>query len=256
MKKVLLPLVAAFMMLSNASAQKDLHILNHLAIGVDVGTFGVGIDASVPFTSFIDIQAGYTMFPGFKFNTSLGMNQPLGDIRKVPFKAKPLMKGGKVLVNVTPLPMITSFHVTAGVYFGSDEMMDLYNVEPIPEVTKANLAINEYNASNPNYKMQNYGPALGDYLLQPDEEGNINAKLKVKPVKTYLGIGLGRAVPKGRVGLKMDLGCVLWGKPSVYCNGMAVEDTNAGGDNAKLLKVVTKIKAYPVLNFRLCGKIF
>ena len=54
----------------------------------------------------------------------------------------------------------------------------------------------------------------------------------------------------------MDLGCVLWGKPSVYCNGLKVEDTNAGGDDAKLLRIVTKIKAYPVLNIRVCGKIF
>ena len=146
--------------------------------------------------------------------------------------------------------MLTSFHVTAGIYFGSDNMMEVYSTEQIPQV------VNEYNALNPDYKMQNIGLAMGDYLLEPDAKGDVHAKLKVKPVKTYFGIGIGRAVPKGRIGFKMDLGCLLWGKPSVYCNDIKVEDTNAGGDDAKLLKVVTKLKVYPVLSLRVCGKIF
>lgn len=242
---------------SEASAQKDLRIFNHLSIGAEVSNMGIGIDASMPLTPFIDIQAGYTMFPGIKFNSSLGMNQTFGDISKVPVKAKPLMKGGKALVNVMPVPMLTSFHVTAGIYFGSDNLMDIYNIEPMPEaIVDANRVVDEYNASHQDYKMQNIGPALGDYLLEPNEEGNIKTRLKVKPVKTYFGIGIGRGVPKGKVGFKMDLGCVLWGKPKVYCNDIKVEDTNAGGDDAKLLKLITKLKVYPVLSFRVCGKIF
>ena len=256
MKKALLVLLCAFTAFSKASAQKDFRILNHLSIGAEVSPLGIGVDASMPLTPFIDVQAGYTIFPGIKFNGSLGLNQPLGDLNKVPIKAKPIMKGGKALVNVMPVPMLTSLHVTAGIYFCSEDMMDIYNTELIPQVAAANEAINTYNAANPEFKMQNIGAALGDYLLVPDEEGNINTKLKVKPVKTYFGIGIGRAVPKGRVGFKMDLGCLLWGKPQVYCNDVKVEDTNAGGDDAKLLKIITKLKVFPVLSLRVCGKIF
>ena len=38
MRKILLSIVAAFMMLSTASAQLDLRILNHLSVGAEVGT--------------------------------------------------------------------------------------------------------------------------------------------------------------------------------------------------------------------------
>ena len=58
-----------------------------------------------------------------------------------------------------------------------------------------------------------------------------------------------------RVGFKMDLGCVLWGRPSVYCNDDKVLDTNQNGDGGGIMKVATKLKVYPVLNFRICGRI-
>ena len=124
--------------------------------------------------------------------------------------------------------------------------MGLCNTEPMP------AEIATYNEANPDDRR---GLALGDYLLEPDAQGNIDAKLKVKPIKTYLGIGIGRGVPKSRVGFKMDLGCVLWGRPSVYCNDDKVLDTNQNGDGGGIMKVATKLKVYPVLNFRICGRI-
>ncbi|MBQ5872221.1 MAG: hypothetical protein IIW69_07450 [Bacteroidaceae bacterium] len=218
-----------------ASAQKDLRILNHLAIGAEVGTMGVGIDVAMPVTPFVDVQAGFTMFPNIKFNTSIDLSHRHPELNKIPAKGEVLMKGGKVLVNVMPLPIITSFHVTAGLYFGSTDVMGLYNTEPIPA---------------------NYALALGDYLLEPNSDGFIDGKLKVNKVKPYLGIGIGRGVPKRRVGFKCDLGVVFWGKPSVYCNDTQIHDTDAGGDGDEVMKIISKFKVYPVLNFRICGRIF
>ena len=228
-------------------AQADLHILNHLSIGAEVGTMGVGIDASMPVTTFVDIQGGFTMFPRVEFNTSLGTNRPVPGIDgKVRLKGKPLMKGGKVLVNVMPLPILSSFHITAGAYFESDEALGLYNEEPLSEMAA-------YNALHPDDKC---GLTLGNYLLEPDAEGNIDVSFKVKPVKTYLGIGFGRGVPKRRIGFKFDVGCLLWGKPTLCCNGVEVQDTDQDGEGGGIIKVATKLKVYPMINFRLCGRIF
>ena len=218
-----------------ASAQKDLRILNHLAVGAEVGTMGVGIDVAMPVTPFVDVQAGFTMFPKIKFNTSIDLSHKHPEFNKIPAKGEVLMKGGKVLVNVMPLPIITSFHVTAGLYFGSTDVMGLYNTEPIPA---------------------NYSLALGDYLLEPNSDGFVDGKLKVNKVKPYLGIGIGRGVPKRRVGFKCDLGVVFWGKPSVYCNDTQIHDSDAGGDGDEAMKIISKFKVYPVLNFRICGRIF
>ena len=244
MKKLLLLFGTAFMMLSTASAQTDLRILNHLAIGAEVGTMGWGVDASVPITPFVDVQAGFSMLPKVTFRTSVGFNEP--GYEKVSMKGQTLMKNGKLLVNVMPIPFLTSFHVTAGAYFGSGDIMGMYNETPLTEIT-------EYNASHPDNKI---GLALGDYLLEPDAEGYINGKLKVFPAKPYIGIGFGRGVPKRRIGFKFDLGCVFWGNPTVYCNDIKVLDTDIDGDGKEAMRIITKFKFYPVMNFRICGKIF
>ena len=246
MKKTFLALVAVLAMFSSAHAQIDLHILNHLAVGAEVGTMGWGVDASVPVTPFVDVQAGFTMFPQVTFRTSLSPNMPVAGIDKVPVRGEALMKGGKVLVNVMPIPMLTSFHVTAGAYIGPADIMGLYNPEPMAAGFAA------YNATNPSQRL---GLALGDYLLVPDENGNIDGKLRVFTAKPYVGIGIGRGVPKGRVGFKFDIGCIFWGKPTVWNNGEEVFDTDAGGNDGGAMKLITKLKVYPVLNFRVCGRI-
>lgn len=246
MKKTFLTIVAALAMLTTATAQVDLRILNHLAVGAEVGTMGWGVDASVPITPFVDVQAGFTMFPQVTFRTSLSPNLPVAGIGKVPVRGQALMKGGKVLVNVMPIPVLTSFHVTAGAYIGPADIMGLYNPEPMPAGFAA------YNAINPSHPL---GLTLGDYLLVPDENGNIDGKLRVFTAKPYVGIGIGRGVPKGRVGFKFDIGCIFWGKPTVWCNDAEVHDTDAGGNDGGAMKLITKLKVYPVLNFRVCGRI-
>ena len=247
MKKILLVLVTTVSMLSTASAQTDLRILNHLAIGAEAGTMGWGVDVSMPVTPFVDVQAGFHMFPKVGFNTSLRPNLPAFDNGKVPVRCEPLMKGGKVLVNVMPIPMLSSFHITVGAYIGQNDIMGLHTPEPLP------AEFVSYNAMNPE---QHLGLALGDYLLEPDENGNIDARLSVLKAKPYVGIGIGRGVPHRRIGFKFDIGCIFWGKPSIMCNGVEVHDTNAGGDAGGAIKLISEIRVYPVLNFRLCGRIF
>ena len=247
MRKAILLLHLALWSLLPTSAQTDLRILNHLSVGAEVGTMGVGIDLSMPITPFVDVQAGFSMVPKTSFKTSLGMNAPYPGIDRVPVKYQGLMKNGKVLVNVMPIPFLTSFHITAGAYIGSDDIMGLYNPEPMPAEIAA------YNGMNPDNKL---GLALGDYLLEPDALGNIDGKLKVFKAKPYVGIGIGRGVPKRRIGFKFDIGCVFWGKPTVYCNDMEVFDTDEGGKGKDAMRIITKFKFYPVMNFRLCGRIF
>ena len=247
MKRLFIISTFLILLFARASAQVDLHILNHLSVGAEVGTMGWGVDVSMPITRFVDVQAGFSMLPKVSFNTSVGLNNAFpGFDYKIPVKGQTLMKNGKLLVNVMPITFLSSFHVTVGAYIGPEEIMGMYNKEPLVEVA-------QYNALHPDNKI---GLALGDYLLEPDAEGNINGKLKVNLVKPYVGIGIGRGVPKRRIGFKFDIGCVFWSKPTVYCNDIKILDTDIDGDGAEAMRIITKFKFYPVMNFRLCGKIF
>ena len=53
-----------------------------------------------------------------------------------------------------------------------------------------------------------------------------------------------------------ELGCMFWNSPELYCNQDKLTAENVGGDEGGIIKTMSKITVYPVLNFRLCGKIF
>lgn len=261
MKKALLSLSFAFTLLT-AYAQTDMRILNHLSVGASVGLQGLGVDLSVPVTQFVDVQAGFSAMPRFKFNVSLDPSRTeyaaggMPSLSPAPMKGRLTMMDGKVLVNVMPLPMLTSLHVTVGVFFGNGNIMEIYSPEPLTDLATANKAIDAYNALNPEQPQQYIGMQLGHYTLMPDEGGNIFAQARVNKVKPYVGIGIGRGVPKRRIGFKVDLGCIIWGKPTLYCNGAEALRTDGGGIGGGVTRIISKLPVYPILNIRICGKLF
>ena len=109
-----------------------------------------------------------------------------------------------------------------------------------------------------------------------DPNGDIKGELEVNAFKPYLGVGFGRAVPKGRIGVQFDLGIQFWGKPELKANMNYVDRetgenvtnfepvkigriTNPDSDYQDLkdaVKTIQKIRVYPVLNIRINGRIF
>ena len=181
---------------------------------------------------------------------------------------------GHVLIDLYPGG--GSFHFTVGAYFGPDELISVYNKEEgfMKPITTYNEAIANA-ALYPNvqqvvnqYNLKMIGGELGDYFVTPNpaDKGNVNAYAKVKSFRPYVGLGFGRAVPKGRIGCQFDLGVQFWGKPEIYvptynkttgtyqCE--KIDGDKAGDDAGKVLKTISKISVYPVLNFRLVGRIF
>ena len=189
---------------------------------------------------------------------------------------------GHVLIDLYPGGH--SFHFTVGAYFGPEEIIDVYNKEDgfMKPITAYNDAIIYAQSQTPSnsvvpqnvrdvvdkYGLKMIGGELGDYFVTPNpaDKGNVNAYAKVKSFRPYVGLGFGRAVPKGRIGCQFDLGVQFWGKPEIYvptynkttgtyqCE--KIDGDKAGDDAGKVLKTVSKVSAYPVLNFRRVGRIF
>ena len=181
---------------------------------------------------------------------------------------------GHVLIDLYPGG--GSFHFTVGAYFGPDEIISVYNKEEgfMKPITTYNEAIANA-ALYPNvqqvvnqYNLKMIGGELGDYFVTPDpaEKGDVKAYAKVKGFRPYVGLGFGRAVPKKRIGCQFDLGVQFWGSPEIYVPTYdkaaktyqyeKIEGDKAGDDAGKVLKTVSKVSVYPVLNFRLVGRIF
>lgn len=270
MKKTLLCLAAAIMVMASASAQTDSRLFNHLSVGLNVGTTGIGADIAMPATKFLDVEAGFSIMPKItystnihtnlsRYNLDLTNNPQILALDEVPIQGKLKMVNGKVLINFYPIPLKSNFHITAGAYFGKGDIVEVYNKEEgkLSAINDANAAIRVANQTYPNLNQEEIGLKLGDYLLKPDANGNAKATLKTNSFKPYVGIGFGRAVPNKRIGFKFDLGALFWGTPDVIDhNDVSLMKQDWDGKDGGAFRVISKFKVYPVLNFRLCGRIF
>ncbi len=273
MKKTLLTLILVLTATTGSFAQlKKLNMFNHLAVGLDVGTTGIGVDVAVPFTKYVEIEGGISIMPKIKYNTTVHLNQSqyyiagVGPqdvgLSDIPIQGKLNMLNGKVMFNVYPITALNSFHITVGAFFGKERVAEIYNTQEgqLAIINQANEAVDAYNviATENGLMTQEYiGLKLGDYLLTPDANGNVKATLNTKGFKPYVGIGYGSAVPKRRLGFKVDLGAMFWGTPEVVDhNGVSLSKHDWGGKDGGAFRIINKIKVFPVLNFRLTGRIF
>ncbi len=255
LKTFLVPLLLVAFTAGAAAQDEDRNMFDHLAVGLTAGTPGIGVDVAAPIGNYVQIRVGFATFPQIKYSTDLDIY--VSDAARqsgydgpsyIRVEGKTGFTNGKILADVFPFKH-SSFHVTAGAYFGGSTVVKAYNKED-----GALMSVTEYNSTVVD-ESERIGAKLGDYLLTPDENGNVMAKVKTNAFKPYLGLGIGRAVPKKRVGFMFELGCQFWGSPKVYCNGEELNKDKVGDSDGGIIKTLSKITVYPVLNFRLCGRI-
>lgn len=285
MKKLLLICALATLGLSQAFAQldeDDFGFFNHLSAGVSLGTDGIGIEVAAPLTYNFAVRAGYSLMPKFKYSKGLDLglsDQDKADMARGTYKGAFLspevdlegklnMGDFKLLIDWYPFRS-SSFHATAGFYIGRGTVVEVTNKRPfIKDGYDAGIELGDASST------VNYG--MSRYTLKPDENGNLKVEAKVNGFKPYLGIGFGRAVPKGSVGVQFDLGVQFWGKPEVHGNMEYIEPSTGQvvtryekinknriisqnkdyQDLKDAIKTIEKIGVYPVLNIRINGRIF
>ena len=276
MKKLLIVCMLFAGAVTQASAQElkpeDYGYFNHLSGGIVLGTEGIGIEVAAPITYDFAVRMGYSLMPKFKYSKSLNLNENRGAFikDKVDIGGKLNMGDFKLLVDWYPFRS-SSFHATAGFFIGRSTVVEIDNKEPFVKENyrgNAGIELGVMDPSNPQSESR--------YTLMTDVNGDVHAELEVSSFKPYLGIGFGRAVPKGRVGVQFDLGVQFWGRPELNANMNYVDRetgenvtrfepiqrnriTNPDGDYKDLrdaVRTIQKIRVYPVLNIRINGRIF
>ncbi|MCM1313245.1 MAG: hypothetical protein NC206_07285 [Bacteroides sp.] len=248
MKKLLLSVVVAMASTLGMNAQNwfSTDVCNHLSVGITAGTPGIGVDVATTLGSHFQVRGGVTVMPGFSFSTKILADKEYvsnwngeysyTSVEDVNVEGKTGFTNGKLLIDFYPARTKT-FHLTVGAYFGSSKIFDIYN--------KDEGALTDFK-----------GLHIGDYMLMPDENGNIDAQIKTSSFKPYVGIGFGRSVAKRKdLSFQCDMGVQFWGKPKLYCNGEQIESSSFD-DDGDFLDIMSNIRVYPVISFRLSGKIF
>lgn len=199
------------------------------ALGVGVGTNSlVGADIAVHLLPFLNVRAGYNYFtyenPSLDFDyTGLG-------IKGLP--------EGKV---------------------GTAVSLNQSNIALIPELAlgkRRNIRLAIGGVYSPNFKMSTTitykeNVVLGDFVVTPEEIGYMRVNYTIKSkISPYFGFGLGKAVPKKRIGVSWDMGAYYRDSPVITIDATGMLTDNKSNE-APLNRNLSSYKWYPVSTLRL-----
>ncbi len=191
--------------MSDSTKQRSL--FNHLDLGVNIGTTGIGVDVTMPLAKRWDIRAGVSYTPSFDTPLHLGISSYAGanssamDIATEAFKnltgyeigdkvtvnGKLKMLNFKLLVDFYPLRNNRKWHLTAGIFVGPSKVATAIN--DMDEMTKL-VSVGLFNSMYDYFANEKYWdvPIYGSVYLDPEMCGEIADKMaKVGE----LGAGMG-----------------------------------------------------------------
>lgn len=245
MRKLLLmiALVAVSGWSMQVKAQKEQGFFKRLAVGVSASTMGIGVDAATTLNRHFMLRAGVDIMPGYSFDTDVDVDVTSGTSAEVNVDGDLSRTQASLLLNVYPSKR-SSFFIAGGFYVGGNKLVKIEGNSP------------ELQELREQYGSQ-AGIIIGDYKLPINENGNVAGGIKVSSFRPYLGLGFGRAVPHKRVAFMFELGVQFHGTPKVYSDaGDLQELTNQLDSDDKFSDILDNLTVYPVLKFRLCGRIF
>lgn len=223
---------------------------DNVSIGVEASTTGIGLSVATPLHRAFTLRGGFNVLP-FSYRYTYDDFAPLtvaGTEVAIPglgLKASSRMYTGHLIVDWVPFRRGTStFFLAAGLYFGGSRLLDVTGRFDPAELAAAGI---------PADQIENIRLDVGGTTIAPNSDGSAEAQLKVNAIRPYVGLGVGRAIPRGRVGFRAEAGAIFHGKPSIASPNI-VEQTPASeldGFN----KFLSKWKIYPVLSLKMTVKI-
>lgn len=194
MKKVFLFLTALVAFTLSAQAQEDKYMFNHLAVGVNVGTAGAGVDLAMPICDYVTVRAGVNYVPKITVK-DIGVDvsgqqaewaayqatyklmqtyksyldaagqkavDEVGNYMNEPLPSEVLIDGEldmmtySLLFDVYPSKKST-FHLTLGFYSGKDKIVEAFTTNCESQLN----AITYYNENLANKTFTANVPVLG-----------------------------------------------------------------------------------------------
>lgn len=257
----LLFLITAMMLLLPLSAQEkkrdDMRFLDHLTLGGEMGTMGIGLEAATPLRPNIRLRAGIMALPftsvfaddshqdflevvsakGNSYDYMVARDERIMKAllkewlpyrsssfpNTVDIKEKLLRIEGKVLVDFYP-KRGSWFYFTAGAYIGNMDQWHMKGgIDPI--YAKAVSVVNDYLPEDDKMRLLSINPSFNYYSeAEVGSDGKVDYSYRVLPVKPYVGIGFGRMLPKRKLGCHFDLGVLYRGRWRVHSDGYHRDD--------------------------------
>ena len=220
-------------------------LFENWAVGLNAGLYGYGIQGATSLTPNFKARIGFD-FLSYKHNDPIDFevdavkggsyldNTLSGEF----FSSK--LKFSNVKAMIDYYPMKTGiFCFTTGVYLGNNKI----------SLDGKVFGYDQYSEM-----------AFDDITILPNSDGSFGADLKIgNYVKPYFGLGLGRTIPKSRVGFKFELGIVYQGDFKLESDNAVSNNnysTNDFFDNIGDIPISKEVlKLWPMMNFTLSYRI-
>lgn len=249
-------LLAAFTNITAYGSDKT-KAFSSLAVSAGVSTYGIEFTLSAPLSNRFSISAAYNMALPYTYKYTYDEFEPITkefqgqsytlNVPEIDLDAGMKTDAGRIKLNFTPKKN-GKFYIVAGLYFGTDKLFDIKGA--LPKKFMDDLkGYEQYGFSTNDVNIE-----VGDVNIHPNADGSAQAYLKTTSVKPYVGIGIGRNVPKKRIGFRAELGGIFIGTPKV-------ESPNISGlekseDMSDFNELISSIKVYPNISFHLSVLLF
>jgi hypothetical protein len=229
----------------------DEGLFKHLGVGVRASTMGLGLEVSTTLSKNFKLRGGYN-FASYSHDFSISMDddnlrQAVGYDPDYKTTGKLQFSSGHLLLDIHPM-RYGVFHFTAGVFIGGNKIKANGRlVDPTTGAESELLPGEDWPQL-----------ALEKHLIDING-GKIDAAFHLgdAAIKPYFGIGIGRSLPKSRLGFMFELGALYQGDYVIKQNGKEVNLTNTINESFEDIGDYTKwLKWWPVLNFQLTYRIF
>ncbi|MDR2119901.1 MAG: hypothetical protein LBP64_03380 [Tannerella sp.] len=228
---------------------------SRLELGLRLSTAGIGLEAATPLGAHINVRAGANLLPysmdyrNYPLNSYSDRLEPaFGYVPEYRAKGKLNMLHGHLLADIHPLAR-GIFHFTAGVFIGKSQI-GIQGLLVDPNNRPVEL--------QPNYEW----PVLNVDGYDVDTEGG-HADIDLvlgNTVKPYLGIGLGKAVTRKSIGIKLELGAFYQGDYTLKQNGHVLNLKNTNeieGESIEMINDYARLAQWwPMLNLQFMFKVY
>ena len=163
----------------------------------------------------------------------------------------------------------STFHFVAGVMIGKEDFINIHG-EPDEISKSAYMSALRLNNAIQNDPIAQKNDIQGikdiadvlhfnidDKTYRVREDCSLDAAIQISKVRPYAGIGFGRAIPNKRLGFQFEMGAWFHGTPKVVSpNELPADKYDPNAESIEGVgDVISKIKVYPQMTFRLTGRI-
>jgi len=182
-----------------------------MAAGASLGLMdGAGAGLALGVTDWFKVRAGFGLIPSFMIKEYMVSIPKWGDNPSTTTTVSGKLPGsGSLLLDFHPGGK--SFHLTAGIFYGSSDFARMYNTRALPE---------SYRNFGVAYHADGDMSSSKFYTIQTDDRGFLSAALKSGAVRPFVGLGFGSAIPRKRVGLIFDFGVEYTGGLELHTDAL------------------------------------